>query len=289
MNRLSENKIKMILVGILLLICLLLIFALNKKNNDENSKNNKNQITFNKVNDYNTYFFVQKNINNFLDNLSNSSSIYVYNMLNTNFVKENSISLENSLYDKDLSNTNTTYNMRIEGLKTYQLNTNVVLYDLKGNIYDNGYDIYKNVGNRRFILLVDYNNKAISIYPVLKKISNKDIVSKLKDKNNIENNNYNNIVTVSTVTESMMCITYYYDLYNLMVNDQDKALSMIQNIESIEQMKKLIKDNNLFQNIKSCSSDGTIGKKVYYINDDAGNKYTFREQEIMNYTVSITK
>lgn len=288
MNKLSENKIKMIIISSILLICLIFIFILIKINED-NKYTTEETIVFNAVEDYNTYYFIQKNINNFLNYLSNSSKDNVYNLLNKNFIEENSLSLENSLYDKELANTKTTYNIRIESLKTYQLdkNNNIILYDLTGDIYDNGYDLYKNVGSRRFILLVDYYKKTFNVYPIIKTISNKDIVMKLKTDIGIENNNYNDLETVSVITENMMCMTYYYDLHNLILNDKEKAVKIIQNIDSIKKLEKIIEDNNFFVNISSCKTDGKIGEKIYHIIDINGNKYTFKENGIMNYTVSI--
>lgn len=287
MNKLSEGKVKLIIVSSLLAICVMFVIVIIIMNKEQKKEK---IIEFNNISDYSTYFFVQKNMNNFLNNLSISSNDYVYNLLNEKYVEENNISIENSLYDKELVNTNTTYNIRIDSLKTYELNkdNNIILYDLEGDVYDTGFELYKYIVRRRFILLVDYNRKTYNVYPIKRNVSNKDIISKFKKQNSIQNNNYNKLETISVITENMICMTYYYDLYNLVLNDKVKAIKIIQNIDNTKELEKLIKDNSFFGNVNACSSSGDIvGEKVYYVVDENSTKYTFRENGVMNYKVTI--
>ena len=277
MNKMSkENKIKLLIIGVVMIFLLILILIFADKNKASNT-NRSSLENFEVVSEYNLYFFVSNNINNYIQEVSKEN---VYDLLYNKYIENNNITKENVFSYSLYNNVQNTY--RINEIYNYEINSLGMVYYIVGDIYDNyTQDLVKK--NCEYIVYFDYQHLTYAVEPVEKFDEEKFISNADKDLT-IPNNEHNSYEGINLINEDDICMIYLSD-YLLM--DPDKKTDITSNFSKKEQLEEYIKNNEFTSTLKSCSHDSN--NQTYTIIDSNDNKYKFYEKGIMNYTVTILK
>lgn len=278
----KKDDIKtLIVVAVVCLICVLLVLILNIKSNSE-------KLT--SVNEYNTFFSTSNYINNYLNYLSTNNSNAVINLLHDKYIVDNNITESNVLNSIDSYPENTT--IKVKNMEYVKIKDNYVYY-VKGILIENGYYEKKEIDKDfEIIVLVDYSNMTIALYPV-EELNYEKIIDNIK-KINIKKNNYNAIIKSPLITKEQICITYlsdYLETISSNINDAYELLSenMKKTYTTVDSFNQYINSNinKITTAADKCKLETIDEQRVYSIIDKNGNRYLFNEKTIMNYTVDI--
>lgn len=283
----QENKIKLkiILVIFLIFCALFLVIYINKgKTNNKDS----NTLKLLEVDNYNIYFSVQKNLNKFIEYYVKNEKSSVYNMLNEKYKKENNIDLNSNI---KLLNT-FSENAYLKNLKEkyYKLNDNVNCYYVKGDLYEDSFEEDKFLENNiHFLVLIDYNNITFEIIPVESLEDSIKWIKKLNKDYEITKNNYNALEGINVITKENICLMYLSDFVTLATNNPKEAYKLVENFDTYDKFSNFLKTSGQTFVVSSCEVYKSNKKNIYSIVD--GNKihYRFTENNIMDYTVTMTK
>lgn len=278
----KKDDIKTIVVVVVVcVICLTIGLILNHKSNFEK---------LSPVNEYGVFFSEVRYINNFINYVSNNDDIGVYNLLDEKYIEENNISYDNVLeYVDDYPRMSSFKANSIEYVK---LGSNVTLYYVNGDVYQNDFESERLVDEDVSIVLInDFDNLSFSIYPV--DSNYKTIINDFKKKN-IDNNSYNNIVSSELIDKEQVCLLYFSDFVNMLFFDIEKAYDylsddMKNSYKSLDEFNTYINNNNykLSTSADKCRNDQKDNKVLYTVIDDKGNEYKFIEESVMDYKVSF--
>lgn len=283
----KENRVKIGIVAFLFLICFIVITIVyfNRKETEQPKEEN---LPFNmqRVTEYNIFFSVVNNINQYLYYNSSSNSVALYNILNSEYISENNITLNNVLTKLELYKNSVSFkakNMFVEE------NSNNNLYYVLGDIIESEFeDTVVIKENAKFFILIDYSNISVSIYPVNKEIDSIPIQNKTQS---IILNSYNQLQASGLVTENYICNLYYSDFVNRLVENLDETYDLLENKSNVnkEDYIKYMNNNlgNINLEITSCNVSTSNNRRVYTIRDANNNSFTFTEESIMNYKVNF--
>ncbi|MBQ8193263.1 MAG: hypothetical protein IJZ46_04265 [Bacilli bacterium] len=278
----KKDDIKtLIVVAVVCITCVLLILILNIKSNSE-------KLT--PVNEYDTFFSTSNYINNYLSYISSNNSNAVISLLHNEYIVYNNITESNLLDSLEAYPENT--NIKVDYMEYVKIKDNYVYY-VKGTIVENGYNERNEIDKDfEILVMVDYNNMAISLYP-LEGNNYKKVIDKIK-KVNIEKNKYNTILESPLITKEQICVTYLSDYLETISNDINVAYellskSMKKTYTTVDSYNEFINSNiNKFTTTADkCKLDTIDEKRVYSVIDKNDNRYIFNESSIMNYTVDI--
>lgn len=285
-----KSNIKLyLLLLILFLIIAIIIILFGREENLQNKEFNFND-DMKIVDDYNTFFFVNTNINNFISKIGNQNGEDVIKLLDNNYVKDNNITINNVLDKFSYYGNNMSFSSKH---MYYREVDNNYIYYVSGEIFVEQLDLIEvKDDNFQILLLVDYNNFTMSVIP----ITSDDELSKyiLNTKNIvIEKNEFNAIIPGGSVSNMMICSLYLSNFLNMLYKNVDESYNLLSNdtkleFSNIDNYKTFINDNlsKLSYDIDKCIVDESNIRK-YYINDVNGNEYIFTEISIMNYNVDI--
>lgn len=278
----KKDDIKTIVVVVVVcVICLTIGLILNHKSNFEKLSS---------VNEYGVFFSEVRYINNFINYVSNNDDIGVYNLLDEKYIEENNISYDNVLeYVDDYPRMSSFKANSIEYVK---LGSNVTLYYVKGDVYQNDFESERLVDEDVSIVLInDFDNLSFSIYPV--EDNYKSVINDLK-RVNVEVNDYNKIVNTDLIDKEQVCVLYYSDFMNMLMNNIEKSYDYLSDdmknrYTTTDSYIDFVNGNNdLFStNADKCRVDEVDEKRVYSVIDENGNEYSFTEESVMNYKVSF--
>lgn len=278
----KKDDIKTIVVVVVVcVICLTIGLILNHKSNFEK---------LSPVNEYGVFFSEVRYINNFINYVSNNDDIGVYNLLDEKYIEENNISYDNVLeYVDDYPRMSSFKANSIEYVK---LGSNVTLYYVKGDVYQNDFESERLVDEDVSIVLInDFDNLSFSIYPV--EDNYKSVINDLK-RVNVEVNDYNKIVNTDLIDKEQVCVLYYSDFMNMLMNNIEKSYDYLSDdmknrYTTTDSYIDFVNGNNdLFStNADKCRVDEVDEKRVYSVIDENGNEYSFTEESVMIYKVSF--
>lgn len=278
----KKDDIKTIVVVVVVcVICLTIGLILNHKSNFEK---------LSPVNEYGVFFSEVRYINNFINYVSNNDDIGVYNLLDEKYIEENNISYDNVLeYVDDYPRMSSFKANSIEYVK---LGSNVTLYYVNGDVYQNDFESERLVDEDVSIVLInDFDNLSFSIYPV--EDNYKSVINGLK-RVNVEVNDYNKIVNTDLIDKEQVCVLYYSDFMNMLMNNIEKSYDYLSDdmknrYTTTDSYIDFVNGNNdLFStNADKCRVDEVDEKRVYSVIDENGNEYSFTEESVMNYKVSF--
>lgn len=288
--KMTSGEIK-ILVSIVLLF---LIFGVvyftiifnenNKKENDIIDMNKNMEI----VSDYNSFFFVTKNIDNYLSNIISSNEKALYDLLDTKYIYENNIDLDNVLSHFSSYDNNASFSPK----KIYYKNidNNYVYYAI-GDIIINDFTFDKIVSESfEIYLLVDYNNYTTAFYPI-DTIDKRTYINDIK-KIQIPVNENNKMLTVGNIDDNIMCSLYLSNFIQKLNYNIDSTYDMLDKtlkskFDNVSDYKNYVYSNidSLVSNVNKCAIDNSTKKKKIYVYDENNNYYIFTEESILNYNV----
>lgn len=281
----TKPYVVMIIILVILTFSILIILLLTtSKDKDENIKSKKDQNISEreeiKEKRKASFFAIQNMINTFV---SYNSSESIYNLLYSDYIRENNITKENAF---DMVRKN-HYNL-IFKTQSYSIidmsDVNKNIYIVNGILVENGMETMTILDEEySVILLLDYENFTFNIIPDTDELPN---YLSSKKTFTIEKNNLNSIPTTSAKSRYDYCELYYNDFVfkvNYLVDDAMEQLS--------EDDKKTLKTSDVEKMfvgssaITECSYDSDI--RVYTIIDSKKNNIRIKENSIMNYTVYL--
>lgn len=269
-----------LVILILLIIISALVIFLATKDNYKRTNNYDNLIP---VEDYNTFFAITNNITNYIKATQDEETDQLYMLLDQKYIDKNRITKKN--IHKKISPYKTDTTMKVENMKMYTRDDGNVIYYATGLLYINEYLNQTTIDeNYSIIVIVDYNNFTVSIYPVGDNPI--DDINSIIDVNIIKNK-YNGFRTAKYVTSENICALYLTDYIENLYNNISKAYNITDTSQSEDEFKSYINKNlnNINTAIKSCDYDDE--NKIYTIYDYNDNLFKFKETSVMNYRVSF--
>lgn len=283
----SDVKFYLFLLVLFLFIAILIVVFGRE---DSNSKNNEYNINndVKVVDDYNTFFFVNTNVNNFVSIVDNQENDNIVGLLDRRFLSNNDI-------DAVVNNFKNYGNNLIFSSKNIyykEINNNYIYYVLGEILVEELDSINVINSNFQILFLVDYSNFTMSFIPISSDSEFKKYMLDIKDIS-IEKNKFNTISSGGTVSNMMICSLYLSDFLDTLYNNIDNSYNLLSNdmklqFSSVDNYKSFINNNlpKLSYDIAECSIDETSLRK-YHVKDVNNNEYIFTENTIMNYNVDI--
>jgi len=277
----KDDRVTIIVIILICFICFTTAFLLSRKSNFDK---------LSLVSDYDTFFSVSDEVNRYINYVTSSDKVNIYNLLSEKFVEEYSVNYDNifdfvNSYSGDISlRVNSIYFDKIRNNYLYLVNGTVNENSLYGvNVIDDDFKI---------VVLNDISSNSYSIYPV-DEGDYKDVINGIR-RISISNNSSNTIVTKTEISDVDICKLYFSDYMDKILNDVDGAYdlldeSMISNYSSIDDFKKFLNEHRdmLTTSSNLCGADELKDQRIYTVVDKFENVYTFKEQGVMNYKVSF--
>ena len=163
-------------------------------------------------------------------------------------------------------------------------------YYVKGDLYEDSFEEDKFLENNiHFLVLIDYNNITFEIIPVGSLEDSIKWIKKLNKDYEITKNNYNALEGINVITKENICLMYLSDFVTLATNNPKEAYKLVENFDTYDKFSNFLKTSGQTFVVSSCEVYKSNKKNIYSIVD--GNKihYRFTENNIMDYTVTMTK
>lgn len=275
----KDDKRTLIVILVICSILSIIFFILNYK-----SKYEKLEY----VTDYQEFFSISADIGDFIGYVASGNSDSIIGVLDNKYVVDNNINSGNIINYFDDFTINDSF--KAKSIKYVDFGKNK-LYYVTGSIIANDINDSRVINdNYEVIVLVDNSSRSYAIHPISDVKKDINNIKKI----NISSNNYNNINIISDFDDVALCRLYYSDFYSYIINDLEKAYSllndnMLKKYPNYNDFKNLIQSNsiNMTSITKLCSvSDLKKGKLISVI-DNNDNSYTFTVKNIMNYDVNI--
>lgn len=290
MNKIGKEdvyKLGIVMIIFLIIVVIFSVYIYKKEKKDDLIIEENNTFTI--VNNYNIFFFVNKNINNFINNTIENNTEAILNVLDTSYKQEKNINRTTLLNSIKFYNQNDIY--QAELTKYLSINDKVEVYYTEGKIVNEGYEKTTIVQEKAYYLLfVDYENMTMSLSILNSSLDEKSFIKTKNKEKEIFLNNDNKIRQIDVIDYTSICSMYISDFIWKVYNELETAYSLITNFSSLENFKAYIFENNITSEIKSCNqSVNEDEKRVYQIVDINNNKYIFTEEKILDYRVSVNK
>lgn len=324
-----EKKVKLLMIIITIIIVIIigiLIYLLNTQNANNSISIGKEEIYYSdqdthfrneveKVTSKYDFFDTEVCIKKYITSLqkldknlyeresssvNDTINIYkeeLYNLLDTDYIKQNKLTIQN--IDKKLSNYYTNLNFQIRSMYVLDAEEELAIYFVYGNLISTNNNKIENYG---FIVKRDTQNLKFSIIPYDYMIDNGYEETLLESKNldSIKkysiNENDNNYYTSNAYDDGYIS-NYYFNMYkeNLQFNVEniynsmekeyrEKRFGTLQNYKEYvtKNYKELLKCN-LNQYVTETEDNFTN----YICKDQLGNYYIFKETNIGEYTLTL--
>lgn len=293
MNKITKNDIKVLIFLLLIFAVIAIVTVVLSINNNKKQNNVANNViglsNMDLVNDYNTFFFVGTNVDNYLSIIELQEADKIINILDKTYIDNNNIIVNNVLNNFSNYGKEVYYKAKYVFLKNFGNN---YVYYTNGSIIATKYE--KDVvldDNFNLMLYVDYTNLTIAFRPVLDEKEAEEIIFNTSKFNIPKNDNNSFVSNQVNVTTETICSLYLSDFisklnYNV-TESYDILFDEIKNkYVSISEYEQYIAENiNKFSYaIDKC---GIINSdnRIYQVYDKNGNFYKFSEKSIMNYSV----
>lgn len=274
-----------IVLGIFAIICIILFISMAHKKESLNEHNNQFEI----VSNYNIFFFVTNNVNNYVNYTINRNTEALFSFLEEGYRTEKNITRGTVLNILPVYKEGDFYKARLT--KSYTLNDSFEIYYTEGQILNEGYAETTIVSDFvSYLLYVDFKNMTTSIVLLDSPLDEEKIINETDRNKEISLNSYNKVEQVEIIDYTRICSMYISDFIEKAYNNLNEAYSKVVNFDSMQEFNTFIEKNNITSDIQSCVQNiNDDGKRVYQITDRNNYKYTFIEDSILNYKVSLTK
>lgn len=277
----KKDDIKtLIVIVIVCAICLILVLIFSRE---------KNTDKLEAVKEYNTYFSVTNYMNSYISYLSNNDGEAVYSMLSKEYISKNNINQNNVFNIVDTYDPNSLLTLKITSIKQVKVTSSSYIYYIKGQLLKNTFDNTEIINNNyEVLLLADYKTLSESVYPIEGNNYEK-IINSIK-KVNIEKNEYNKIKSSSLTNSETICVLYLSDYVDKLNNDIEESYKLLndnmkEKYATIDMFKAYLEVNKekITTKAEKCAKEGNS----YMVIDANNNNYTFYEESVMNYKVSV--
>ena len=287
------KKIKgIILIFIIIIIILIisLIFLRNSsKKNADNDINSDDPFQINVNNDISQvmedsqFFFIENCVNNYYNYLHNGNKEAVDSILDSNYKKENQITLENNIEKLNIENEKYFYANKIE---VKEIDVDINEYFISGKIYDEKYQFIRETN-----YTVVENETLYSIIPEDRRNKTDILNTNLK-----QNDKLYNVIGVKYFLDEDIIKKYFEYFKAMSINNPEIAFSLIdENYKtqkfnnSIENFKEFINQINIKESTLQKYKIKQLENSSEYIGIDAnGNYYVFDVKSPMNFTVKFS-
>ena len=282
----EKKKIEILIIIIILCIFSFIVIFFNKTKNDKNVvkyDDNLKEVTINS-----DYFTVQNIINDYYEILKSNDKLLIYNTLDIEFIKKNSITEENVLDYVDTNYGETSFIATNEYIyKTANLN----YYFIKGNLINESGSIEANNQiineNINYLVTVNYKNNKYSIFP-LEDDNYKSFIKTYSFKNDMDLKSSYKDITIRNDVKLSSYINYF--LLYLMLKPElaydllsDNAKLKYNSVSKLEESKDEIIDK-LTPVVFSYTTDNDS----YIVTDNNLNTIIIKENKIMDYNIDFS-
>lgn len=297
------NVLKKIIIIILVFLIILLgvYFFIKKKtfNSQTNINGKTNYSTQEEIKllkDNGVFYTISSNINKYFKYIYKQDANSVYNILDKDYIEQNSITRNNVLNIFNYTGLETLTLNEIYYINKSNISVFVVLGDIQNEeLVESGEKLTKS--NFSIIMKLDMDNMTYSLYPY--DCNSKDDIDnkKLNDLiSEVEKNTFNQY-ELYNVNNVQIARNYFYLYKKDMLNYIEKAY-YITNEEyrekrfngSIEKYKQYVNENiERFSNLKidKCTVVENNNYREYVCIDNYGNYLIFRESSPMKYSVLL--
>ncbi len=269
-----------------------LIYLLFKDNDDESSVTVPNIVNisydeYSSLYDSDIAFTLQKLINNFYESLRMEDTDEVLDMLNNNYIIDNSVNNSN-LYDK-FDNDYSDIQVIVKGVLYYK-ESNISYYIVNAYMYREKYNGDREFNNDLYYLVIlDNSSFKYNIYPV-----NEDIYTFMNRYDYNEVNELKSSYTKENLSTKNKLRLYITDFLVLLDYDANSAYDMLGNktktyfgsFDGFNSQIEFIKDN-VSASVFSYYEEEVDNVVTYKIVDDNQNNITITENSAMNYKMDI--
>lgn len=305
----KKIKIFIIIIVILILSIFMLLFILNKQNDNgtiiEESNQIENNDTYEEIINNEDYYKVRNSIYTYLSKINKKSSAYyqrdlngnevlninnpeikenVYNLLSSEYIEKNNIEKNNVFNYVDDINTNVLIvPLKIEKKSKNQIDKYIVygiLEDTANNFIKEIY-VYVNI---------DSENNSFSIEPIINKTNSN--LNEIENKGNRIDLNSNNKVETVKITDEFLCQDYIDTYKRLALARSDLAYSYLdeeyrnKRFGNLDEFKKYVETNK--NEIKGITLDKyLIQNNKYICRDKYENEYTFKRDSVIEFTYTL--
>lgn len=282
----KQDFYKLVIVFSIFAIILLVFFVTIYKRGQIEDDPVIEENNFSEVTNYNIFFFVNNNINTFIEYTADNNLEGILNYLDEDYTKENNINITNLKNFVKFYSQGDYYMAKLT--KSYQVSDNVTVYYTEGQILNEGFEETTIVDNNvKFVLYVDFGNMSASVKIVNNAINENDVKS-INTEKRIPSNQANAIEQVELIDTKRICNIYLNDFITKVYNGE--GFPYTNNFENREDFETYVENNNLISDIKTCNTSiNNENKRVYTIVDTNNYRYVFTEESILNYKVAITK
>lgn len=246
---------------------------------------------------YYSYYLDMFNSNNVSTNEKNEniiSSEAIYEMLDEEYIKIAGITKKN--VQIKLSRINDS-DVDIAQIYESEKTDNIAIYLVNGVLIEKNTN---KITNFQIIVEIDSNTKAFKILPneyAKEKIGNNGLGStiEMNEPNQIKRNS-TNTYTYSIVNDNIHILQIFSQYKNYLMYNKQEAYNRLdeqykskefQNIQKFNQYVKEHKIDDITNALANWKVIKTQDGNLYVITDSMGNKYTFTEKSIMDYTVQL--
>lgn len=285
-------KLIIIVVVIIIVILGLIIIINNKKEKFPDVLQNEDLTITLEENSYllkerETFFTIQNLIQKYINAIKENDSSYIINVLDKNYIKENSID-ENNIFNK-IINVKEEYIYNAEMIYAKDTWNNSIYYvygtiqdeNKKGNIYNK--------------IIFDNTNGTYSIKTVNENEYKKSAKNIVDETSKIELNS-NNQIEYAIVNDTMIIGKYYTKYRDLCKNNIEEAYELLnkeyreKRFNNLQNFKSYIQEiqNDLEDMYASKYAKNVINQNIQYIcTDRYDNSYIFNETSPMQFNVIL--
>ena len=259
------------------------------------SKEMGNYTTLTAVNDYGVFFNVNDLINNYYKTMVDNDTSANYKLLDSSYIVLNNINELNVRSYMKSGYSDITY---VSKTMYFKSRDNILYFFVSGELqlYNFSTKLLSEENGVKFLVTVDSNNKAYSIYPLtIDEIYSYAQNYKMLESKFVANNNSYNEYETKTYSDEDIASIYFNYFKSLLYINSEKSYGLLSDTTknskypTFEEFGKGL--NSLYEslnsNILSYSANGASGKKTVSVVDGNNKKIDFVESSIMNFSVTL--
>ena len=288
-----------VVISIIIFLIITLIILLNlqkeppKQEQDEYEEIVIEYGAINRVKDKNIFFTVSSCVDKYLIEVVSQDAENIYNLLSTDYIKNNEITMENVLSKIEKYNKPQIFSSKI----VYEINntTNISTYYIEGTVRD---DIFgKQYSEETPIKIAVQLDKIKGTYAIIPNATVPASDNEIPEITitNIEPKGTNTYYSVN-ILDTQMASMYLKEFAKLLNTNVKEAYSKLEEDykekrfptqSSFEAYIKSKGDYVLEPQAKTVSVSEEDQETIYKIRDYYGNRYIIKEREILDYTIQL--
>lgn len=245
----------------------------------------------NKLENIDTFFTVLSCINDYMQFNTQKDSQNIYNLLSTEYINKNNITVNNVIQKIKTHDIGTTF--MAKEIYEYNNNANISTYFIYGKVIEDNFENENPKQEKSNIVVqLDKSNRTFDI--ILDESKDKSEIAVKTELKEIQNNK-SNIYTTPNISKQQMGLLYLSDYTDNMLKDINKAYEQldenykIKKYPTVEDFTKYVNSTKeiMYTIGTQCEVEQSDGKNIYTVKDQYGKIYIFKESAVMEYTVQL--